>query len=369
MAVYLFNITWTLVMSIIAMRYSKVEYINGLQKRKQTPNRLFVGLVLLSFMSVYALRWKTGTDFENYFSSYFYLGGVHPIDLIGTRDWGFNVLTSTVYKIWPDNFAFYNYILAALTYIPTILILRKYSTNFAFSIMLYITMMFYYSGFNGVRQAIAVSICFLAYPLLYNKRYISYTIIIIISYLFHSTALLMIPFMLIVTRKAWSKTIISTIVILLGIVLFLPSIWNDVISFLNLIGQEKMANDYSNYNYSDGGINILRVLVALVPVLLSFVFYKKLSKNNSKIDILINMSLLNLVFLLFGTQMTVLARISNYFAIFNTLLIPEIANLFKGNDKVLFIGITLILFFIYMVLILPVDSNLLPYEFIFNQFK
>ena len=369
MIIYLTNLFLVTLFSIIAVRYSKIKYIKALDQKKRVPNLFFLSLIIYTFNEYLFIKVVCRYGFRNYYNLYFFYGEMNISNVIGTRDWGFYSIATIMYKILPDNFIAYNFLLAALTFIPIILTIRKYSVNFTFSIILYITMMMYYEGFNGVRQAIAVSLCFSAYPLLYNKKFISYSVVILIAYLFHSTALLMIPLMYLVTRKSWSKTINITLVILTLTVFALPNIWVYLIGFLELIGQEKMANDYSQFNYSDDGINVMRILVAMVPVILSLLFYKNLKNNNVNIDILINMSLFYLLFLLFGTQLTVLARISSYFGIFNILLIPELASIFKGRDKLIFKVITITLFFIYMLLLLPVDSNLLPYRFIFNRFE
>lgn len=367
MTVYFFNLSWVVIMSKLAVEFSKVKYNNELKIEKKLPNAFFGALILLSLMSIYALRWKTGTDFSNYYDFYFKYGKMNIAELIGTRDWGFYALTSTIYKFWPENFIFYNYVLAALTYIPIVRIYIKYSCNFTFTIILYITMMTYYGPYNGVRQGIAASICFFAYPLLYDKKYIKYFLYILLAYLFHSTSLLMIPLMFVVTRKAWSRRVMITLAVACISVIFLPNIWNYIINFLEIIGQEKMASDYQIFNYSDDGVNILRIAVALIPTIISFIFYKTLKANNSKIDILINMSLMYAVFMIFGSRLTVLARLSSYFSIFIALLIPEFTTLFKGKDRISFKVITLTMFFIYMIMLLPVDSNLLPYKFIINK--
>lgn len=365
MIIYLFNLIWSVIMSVLSVKYSKLEYNSILKTENKMPNKFFVILILFSLMSFYALRWRTGTDFGNYYSFYFHYGKLDISEIVGTRDWGFYALTSFIYKIWPDNFVFYNYILSALTYIPIILTYRKYSKRFTFTIFLFITMMIYYSPYNGVRQGIAASFCFCAYPYLYEKRYIKYSIIIVIASLFHSTALIMIPLIFIVNKKPWSKSIIIVILLLVISILILPSLWNYIINFLEAIGQEKMANDYRTYNYDDDGVHLLRILVDLIPVLISYIFYKKLSKEDSKIDVIINMCLFGLIFTIFGTRLTVLARLSGYFSFYYPMLVPEFTVLFKEKSKHLYKVIVVLLYFLYMLKLLPVDSNLLPYRFIF----
>lgn len=364
MLLYLINL---LVVSLLVMLSTRV-YISydkkiDLHNKRKLPNLFFISIALVCMMSVYSLRWYVGSDFGNYYYLYFYYGNMSVAEVIGVRDWGFYIVSTFMYKIFPDNFIVYNYVLAALTFIPVMMTLRKNSTNFFFSVVLYITMMMYYSGFNGVRQAIAVSICFAAYPLLVKKKWLLYIAVIILASTFHTTALLLIPLMFITARKAWSKISLIIIFLLLITIVFLPSLWTYVINFLEQIGQEKLADDYKNFKYSDEGIHILRLLVAATPVIFSLLFYRRIKKNSFHIDVLINMSLLFLVFMLFGTQMTVLSRLASYFGIFNILLIPELSKGFKTKDQKLFQIATITLFIIYMIILLPIDSDLIPYEF------
>lgn len=367
MIIYFLNLIWVLIMATLAVNYTKSttsKSLQGnlsLQDKKILPNSVFVMLILLSLMMVYALRWRTGTDFTGYHILYSIYGKMEFVEIFGNREWGFFGLTSLLYKLWPDNFILYNLVLSALTYIPVIVILRKYSNDFVYTMMLYITMMTYYSPFNGVRQGIATAICFLGYPLLNEKKYFKYICLILVASLFHSSALLIIPLSIIVTQKAWSKTIIVVVALLSLSLIILPNLWTYLIRILELVGLEKMAEDYRLFNLREG-VNILRIAVAIMPVMISMIYYKILVANNPKIDLLINMSLMAAIFMIYGSRVTVLARLSTYFFIFNALLIPEFSILFKDKEKTIFKVTTFILFLLYMILLLPVDSQLLPYK-------
>lgn len=366
MLVYFTNLFWVVILGVIAERYSVDKYNKVLGKNYKAPNIIYIIFLLFLLMSIYALRWKTGTDSYGYYKNFFYIGQQSVLDLIGKRDWGFSVLTAMIYKLFSGNYIIYNYILAAITYIPVILILKKYSSDFLFTIFLYITIMAYYWPFNGVRQSIACSICFASSPLLYEKKYIKYCFWVGIAFLFHSTALIMIPLILIVTNKSWSIKIIIFSVFFIISIIFLPSIWSVVISAIDMIGQQKMVNDYGTYNINDNGANIFRILVAFAPVVISFIYYKKIKKNNDKVDLIINMSLMGALFMLAAGRITILARFSNYFICFQVLLIPEFTVIFTKDSRRLYRMIVCLLYFIYMCNLLPLDSDLLPYKFIFN---
>lgn len=109
------------------------------------------------------------------------------------------------------------------------------------------------------------------------------------------------------------------------------------------------------------GVNIFRVLVTFIPVCIAFLFRKKLcDKDENKI--LINIATLNFLFLALATRSTIIARFNMYFEPYILLLYPKFLKLFKKEQRYLFVAILLICFFTYMYLLLPVDSNLLPYR-------
>lgn len=364
MIVYLSILVMTLGVSLLGQKKNTIS-----EERTRTGIRFSALICILAlFVFFFVVRWNVGTDFPNYYRRYTLSNNVELQQLVGTRDWGFYVLTAILYKLWPGNYIFYSFIIALIIYTPILISYKQYASHYTFTLFLYITMCLYTWPYNGTRQAIAVGFLFLGtHALIHKNKWIPFLISVFIAYLFHSSALFIFPFIMISRRKAWSKGMNITAIVLLTSILILPSIWRYIINFLDLIGQTKMADDYSDLSSLRSGISAIRILVAVVPVVISFLYIDKLRKINPDADFISNMCLFNCIFLLCAYRLTTLSRFAIYFNVFLPLLVPDFVYVFNGKQQKSAIGLICILYLMHMIVLLPNDSDLIPYRFIFNQ--
>lgn len=334
---------------------------------RKVPTKFITFLVCAILIFFFAARWQVGTDFPNYFSRFHKLLDMDIPELVGSRDWGFYVLSAAIGQYVSDNYFIYSLILGVIIYVPVIFTYRKYSVDFAMTCAMYIMMCAYTWPYNGMRQSIAVTILFAGYHFIYDRKdWWKYIVLVAIAFTFHSTAVMVVPFILLTRLKPTKKPFLFTCVVILLLIVFLPNLWTTIIDFLENIGQSKMAEDYADYEDLRGGVNILRILVAAAPVVISYIFYKPLKKANPQIDILITMSVMNLIFLVFGTQLTVLSRFRAYFNIALPLLVPNFINIFEEKSKMPARFLLYGAYFLHMIVLLPNDSGLIPYRFIFG---
>lgn len=371
MGVYIAILLLTIITATIATNYGSYNQIElaGEVVDRRIPSRFGTFLVCCIFIFFFAARWYVGTDYVNYYSRFFKLLDIDYLTILTNfRDSGFYLFSAFVGKEITTNYFIYSIMLGCLIYIPIVSVYRKYSNYFVLTCTLYIMLCLYTWPYNGMRQAVAVSILFAGYPFLYNRRdYWKYGIALILAFLFHSSAILVAPFIILTRMKPWSKKFISICLAIVILIVLLPSLWTTVINFLENIGQTKMANDYSDLESLRSGVSFFRVAVAGLPVLLSFIYYDRLRDSNPHIDWVINMCVMNLIFLLCGYRVTVIARFATFFNVGLPLLIPEFVNIFTENSKKLAKVIIFILFFLHMMILIPNDSGLLPYRFIFGN--
>ena len=140
---------------------------NQIEKRK-IPSVLFTLIICAILIFFFAARWYVGTDFHAYYTRFYKLLGMSISELIGIRDWGYYVLTAFIGKYVFTDYFLYSLILGAIIYIPVIFTYRKYSSSFTMTCALYIMMCLYTWPYNGVRQAVAVSLLFLGIPLFHQ---------------------------------------------------------------------------------------------------------------------------------------------------------------------------------------------------------
>lgn len=91
----------------------------------------------------------------------------------------------------------------------------------------------------------------------------------------------------------------------------------------------------------------MRVAVAAAPLAVSFLGREKLRAMYPKIDIIINMSLIGLVFMIISTQQWIFARMAIYFNLYQLILISWIIEVFSSKDRKFIYYIVVSLYFIF----------------------
>lgn len=255
----------------------------------------------------------------------------------------FKLLVSDNYHMW---FAFFS-IVESLCFVY---ILRKESISILDSCFFFFTSALYYNYFSMMRQWFAVALFFLAFKWLKQKKFIPYLIICLIAAQFHNSAYLCIPiYFLLHDRPFCNKQLIYTFIVAVSLLMLNPLL-------------ETLETSSSTYSYvfdtmsQSTGSSPIRIIIAAVPIILSFLYRKKIwFISNKSLNIALNMSMINLLLNIVAsfTSGLYLIRMSAYFNVFNMLLFPFILEIIlKGNNKkIIKIGffVFYFLFFIYQM--------------------
>ena len=244
---------------------------------------------------------------------------------------GFKLIEVLIKRVFGNNHDAFRIVFALMQSIPLVLIYRKYSEDYVFSIFLFIAMK-YYNGWmmNGLRQFVAACIIFAATPLLIKKKIIPTVLIVILAMTIHNSAMMMIPIVLVIWFEPWKKGIlISFIVFVVALFIF--------VNTTDMLSEEILKND--------DGANPIRVVISAIPVVIAFVGRKKIeSANNPLINICVNMSVFTMLiyFVATFTNGVGTGRLPIYTGLFNLILIPYLAkNVFdekiSKNIKVFFV--------------------------------
>ena len=132
-----------------------------------------------------------------------------------------------------------------------------------------------------------------------------------------------------------------------------------VVNITTLLGEE-----YTVTSFAGEGVNIFRVLVCNVPLVLSYIYRKKLFADSSTAEnLMINLTMLNgaIMFVgLFGTA-NYFARLANYFLIFQSLSLPWMLKKIGGRDRKMLTALMVLGFLAYFyyanVLAIPFDQD------------
>lgn len=257
------------------------------------------------------------------------------------KDKVFYVLTALLRGLLGDHYRVYLGVIAGFCLICVIRIYRKHSSNFFMSVFLFVASGEYVMWtHNGIRQFIAVSMVFAATDLLLKKKYFPYTVIVLIASTFHSSALVMLPVILVVQGQAWN---IKSIAMLLAILAITAS--SDVLNtlLLSVMENTQYANDAEALLATDG-TNALRVMVFAIPPLMALLFRNQLMMLDIPlVNLATNMSVVSLgvYFIAMFTSGIYIGRMPIYFSLYNYLLLPWLVERFfeKSSSKLIYLAV------------------------------
>lgn len=265
--------------------------------------------------------------------------------LVGEKDWAFDAVSILFKKFISDNYHLWMAFYAIIESIAFCYVLRRNSVSLLDSCYFFFCSTLYYNYFSMMRQWFAVCAIFWASKFIKEKKFVYYCIICVLVAQFHNSAYFMIPVYFIVRGKAWSKKQVGLISLFSAAILFL----NPILKMMEE-GLSGTTYDYavSAMNSSSGSSGV-RILIALVPVALAFIFKEEITDD--MINICVNMSLLNLLLNMLATFTSGLyvVRLATYFSVYNMVLYPYLLNVcLKGSWRIVKPIFYIIYFFFYI---------------------
>lgn len=234
---------------------------------------------------------------------------------------GFDVYQKIIKVYISDNPQMLILITAVITNVLYLHFYKKYSVSFGYTIFLYVVLGIFTFSMAGLKQILAMSFSLLAIDNLLVKRYLKFFLWVIVASLFHPYILIM--FMLIFfTDDIWKKKSVILIVAVLIFSLFFDIILGAVINIAGEIGKE-----YTTEELTSNTINVYRVIIELIPCIMTYIFRDRIRSENS---VLLNLAVNMLLFraLMYMVSMFAnpiyFARIGTYFQSLDPILISFI---------------------------------------------
>ncbi|MGG3564195.1 EpsG family protein [Neobacillus rhizosphaerae] len=301
-------------------------------------NKLFVFFTIILFILVSGLRNNIG-DTPYYMESYKVFD--FTWEFIKSRDdIGFGVL-QMILKRYSNDPQVLIFTTALITNVLIIIGLFKYSRLVELSTYVYITGGLFLVTMNGIRQCLATAIIFSATKYLIEGKKFRYIIVVIFASFFHQSALILIPIYFLVRYKAWSK---ATVILLLFSVLIVLG-FNEFSKVLFSAIQDSQYGVYSQFN--EGGANIFRVIVFAVPIVIAFFGREKLREIYPDSDVIINMAIIGLSFMIISVGNWIFARFNIYFELYQIILISWVVKVFRNKDQKLVYYAIVLCYFAY----------------------
>ena len=157
-------------------------------------------LLFLSFAFVFGCRWEVGVDYPHYLYRYLTGGGERH-----------EMLFHWVQILFVDNgfhFAFFFAFWALLDIVGLFYCVKKYKFLFPFLALMLMLTSLYLSMMNTMRQHAAIAVFLISLRYIDDKKLFKYCGGILIAFLLHKSAIILIALYLIfATRKDWFKNI------------------------------------------------------------------------------------------------------------------------------------------------------------------
>lgn len=318
MKVWVITLISTFILCYMASSFPRQIYKDGYFIER--PSRIFAFFACAVLVFVSGFRAGIGdtasykqsfTELPTSFSSY-----LSTMKLKG--DWGFDFVSMLI-KVYIKNdpqvmIFFWSFVIVVCAFIA----LYRYSCWFELSVFLFITTGVYLTYMNGIRQSAASAVLFLAFPLIYKRKWYLYFPLILLVGQLHKSAYIFFLLYFVVNRKAWGKA--TAIILAIGVLLFIS--YPVTGSMLAKALQESQYAQYGSALTSTGsGANMIRPMVMFVPVFLSFVGRRVLIKQEKFFNILVNFSVINMIFMLLATKFWIYARLNMYFSPYMILLL------------------------------------------------
>lgn len=219
-----------------------------------------------------------------------------------------------------SNYHIYFLLPAFLSSFAVVKLLKRYSINPAFSLLIFFSVGTYVMYMAAMKQCFAMFFLLLSIPYAEEKKYARFYVLVAIAILFHTHAF-MFAILPLLFSKPWGKT---TWIGLAAVIFAMVTYDSTLGAFMRYA--QSIGAVVDEWELFDGHqINILRVFVYWVPSIMAFVFRKRLfTDSNREENLFANMAIVSSIILMLGTVQAanLFARMAAYFEIAQAVTIP-----------------------------------------------
>lgn len=315
---------------------------------KRKKNITFFLITFLIFI-ISAVRYNVGTDYIHYSKIYFWIINNYNIYV----EIGYKYFNELIYFIFND--VRYIYIISSLLIVFSFYKAIKDNVDkkyWFFSLFLFITSGILFSSFNLIRQYMAIAIIVGNIKWLVDKNYFKFILTVLIASTFHTSALIVIPFIVFVILSRNLKTNKLLWIIYFISIFFLFIDIRNFIEFFSFL----IPNRWINYLTSEflTERNVSAIAKQVIPNIIAFYLINnryKLIKNNSKNNVYILGYLFAVLLTNLFYGILVLVRFAYYFEPFLLFVIPIIIDGFKKKNNRMIITWLIIIYYLLLTIV------------------
>ena len=233
--------------------------------------------------------------------------------------------------------------------LSTCLFIRRNSVDTPLSLTIYVCLGLFTFNMNGMRQAIAMSICLFAYEYVKKRKLIPFVLTILLAMQFHRTAMCFLPVFFLPYLK---NNLLSWIFYVAGLLCCLIFVDQIIAGYFQIGGK-----DYSKGEAADGG-GLFVIMLYIGTIVLAIYNPQILKRSAARTAMLATLAgFTAYISRFFGIAL--LERVSYYYFYFPILLIPEMIQELELKEyeavKVIFVTGSVLLF-IYRIWTGPFEN-------------
>lgn len=313
------------------------------------PTILLISFIILAFVS--GLRDVTvGIDTKNYlgyFNSIINNGpnlenvNLSTLFIPSGFELGFTIYTYLV-SLFTKSFAVYLFITSVLIYTPVYLFIKKYSSDYYLSFVIYYCL-FFFGSMTLLRQSIAMSILLLGTKYIVNRNRIKFVLIVLLAASFHVSALIGL-LLYAVYNKSLSK---FTVLVTTAIASFVFVAMSVLVKYAAVINYRyefylDRIDSFSLASY----LAFCLYLFILILLLLLQSKKNKLANTPIKQNFLVITSFASLIVIGLSIRVNSLDRLSLVYLIYTIISIPLFISSSKNSIRPAYIKLFLVCMFL-----------------------
>lgn len=319
MIAFLTLIIWTIVSYDLCKRVNRRDV-----NRVYCWNMFLATLLLQGFRSIYI----GGVDTSLVYARGFERAMITPFNKMSGvfgKDILFYYLTKCFTYICTD-FHVYIFVISAFVLGSFSIFIYRHSDRPVFSYIIYYALGYYAIGFQMLRHVMALSILLLAYDFILERKPLKFIVIVLLAACFHSSALIFLIAYPLSKMKIGFKQWIAIIVAVASVFIARGKIAG-IINVL-LSGMDR----YSRYSENAAQLSLMGAFILICVYIVSFIFAYPAYKEDDELKMLLNLSVISIAFMTLVTVVGEFHRISMFFGIYNTVLLPKAWKRYQARD-------------------------------------
>ena len=299
-----------------------------LYKPAQWKKLVYLGIVFAYLWCLSTFRYGIGFDFDSYINIFNQVkNDPNPFTLMGEGlEPGFLLLNKLMSLFVPNSVVMYG-VYALLTLVPIFWFIYRYCREVWLSTWLYMTLTFFYTTMNFIRQGLACSVVVLAYKFLKERKPVPYMLIILLAASFHKTALIMIPVYFLCQLKLTWK--LGALYAGVSLVAYMTS--GILVDFIT----DYIFTGYKGTVWLTEGFPLHFLFVPTVVFGICLALKWAWEKRDPDATMLLNLMLYTFAIWVFITRHFILERFSMYVYIFVLVALPAALESLKAEPAVL----------------------------------